>query len=135
MSEKPEMIHAPFAPEQVQRLNEWQTQTGPDMPFHPFTCGNRGELAHGREGGDTGVLIATEAGWVCPSCDYTQDWAHVFMAERWPAGTLPEEVQQIRDRAASKNIRACFIEYGRLAEKGRAALTLCWHAFVAARMK
>ena len=27
------------------------------------------------------VLIATPDGWICPSCDYTQDWAHGFMAD------------------------------------------------------
>jgi len=36
---------------------------------------------HGNEGGDIGVLIATVEGWVCPHCDYRQDWAHALMAE------------------------------------------------------
>lgn len=118
MSEKPDMIHAPFTPEQVQRLNESQTQTGPDMPFHPFTCGYRDESAHGQEGGDTGVLIATEDGWVCPSCDYTQDWAHAFMAERAPDGAIREDLQQKINKKAVRRIGVCLAEYGRLAEKG-----------------
>jgi len=25
-------------------------------------------------------LFATEAGWVCLDCDYTQNWAHSYMA-------------------------------------------------------
>ena len=118
MSEKPEMIHAPFTPEQVQRLNEWQTQTGTNMPFHPFTCGYRGESAHGQEGGDTGLLIATEDGWVCPSCDYTQDWAHAFMAERAPDGAIREELQKKINKSAARRIGVCLAEYGRLAKKG-----------------
>jgi hypothetical protein len=27
-------------------------------------------------------LIATEGGWICPVCDYTQNWAHNFMTEK-----------------------------------------------------
>ena len=26
-------------------------------------------------------LVATEAGWVCPGCPYTQDWAPTWMAD------------------------------------------------------
>jgi hypothetical protein len=25
-------------------------------------------------------LVATLGGWICPTCDYTQDWAHAHMA-------------------------------------------------------
>jgi hypothetical protein len=25
------------------------------------------------------MLMATSDGWVCPFCDYRQDWAHDFM--------------------------------------------------------
>lgn len=75
-----ERIEAPFTDTQVRGLNEYQTgiDFGHRMP--PFTCGNRGDGKHGEEGGDKGVLIATAKGWVCPSCEYTQDWAHSFMA-------------------------------------------------------
>ena len=24
------------------------------------------------------ALVATVNGWICPTCDYTQDWAHAF---------------------------------------------------------
>lgn len=73
-------ILAPFSPEQVQRLNEWQTNTGEGLSAHPFTCANRDDGQHGDAGGDIGILIATEGGWVCPFCDYTQNWAHAIMA-------------------------------------------------------
>lgn len=63
------MINSPFTDEQVQRLNEYQNQG----VFHPFTCGNMSC----RE-----ILAATNNGWVCPKCDYTQNWAHEFMLEK-----------------------------------------------------
>jgi len=80
-------ITAPFSPESVQALNEYQTATCNGMPFHPFTCKNRSDPGHGDEGGDRGTLIATKDGWVCPACSYTQDWAHTFMAD--PNRKLP----------------------------------------------
>ncbi len=58
------MIQAPFTPEQVRSLNGFQ-QSG---RYHPFTC-TCGEH-----------LMATEQGWICRDCDYTQNWAHEFMA-------------------------------------------------------
>lgn len=63
------IVKAPFTKEQVESLNAFQASG----IFHPFTCANE----HGGEK----RLIATEAGWQCPSCDYKQDWAHSFMAE------------------------------------------------------
>jgi len=47
--------------------------------MHPFTCAT-GETKKDLDG--EGVLVATPEGWVCPYCDYTQNWAHDFMAER-----------------------------------------------------
>ena len=73
-------IHAPFTPEQVAALNEYQE--GGYM--HPFTCGTD----KCRE-----TLVATEAGWVCPACDYTQNWAHSFMGD-------PVVIQQFKDSRA-----------------------------------
>ncbi len=65
-------LRAPFSADTVIRLNAYQQSRA----FHPFTCG-------GTCGGRS-VLVAQEQGWVCPSCDYTQDWAHNFMADpRW----------------------------------------------------
>lgn len=80
-----------FTPEQVVVL--WQHQFGPwDDPFaeaaqklglrprlHPFTCGNRDN--HPELAGDKGILVPTVRGWICPFCDYRQDWAHDFMME------------------------------------------------------
>jgi hypothetical protein len=70
-----------FTYEQVERL--WKRQFGPwDGPFgnmrnvHPYTCGNRSD--HPDMAGDKGVLVPTVHGWICPFCDYKQDWAHGF---------------------------------------------------------
>lgn len=51
---------------------------------HPFTCPNRGNGEHRTFNGDLGALIATRRGWICCWCDYTQDWAHGFMAIEVP---------------------------------------------------
>ncbi len=69
-------MKAPWTPEQVAALNRWQQS---DF-IHPFTCGNRSRETHQTiTNGDFGVLVATANGWVCPDCDYTQDWAHDCM--------------------------------------------------------
>lgn len=69
------IVDAPFTPVQVFRLRIWQ-----ETPWvHPFTCANRGD---GKHRTDTGVLVPTGDGWICPDCDYTQNWAHDFMADR-----------------------------------------------------
>ena len=79
-------IKAPFTPEQVINLNAYQKQGH----FHPFTCGSAKrcveKVTHHSHKGDivwevSTTLVATEAGWVCPNCDYTQDWAWGFMGE------------------------------------------------------
>ena len=77
------MIKAPFTPDQVAALNRFQ-HSGLG---HPFTCGSgrRTDATHlDREG----VLVATEAGWKCPYCDYTQDWAHEEMVAEAPLHTM-----------------------------------------------
>jgi hypothetical protein len=74
-----EKVTAPFTLAQVKSLNAYQ-QSG---YIHPFTCGSgrRKDAAH-FDG--EGVLLATADGWVCLFCDYTQDWAHAWMADwRW----------------------------------------------------
>lgn len=63
------MIKAPWTAEQVDALNTTQ-RCG---VVHPFTC-------PGHEGGGDRTLVATRHGWICPHCDYTQDWAHEFAA-------------------------------------------------------
>ena len=76
------MIKAPWTLNQVAGLNDYQR----NGYTHPFTCGaedrsDRGhtEAAKRRGDRDSGLLEATLAGWICPACDYTQDWAHAFM--------------------------------------------------------
>ena len=72
-------IVPPWTDEQVIALNTFQQAD----QFHPFTCANRGDGKHIYTS-DYGILIATTDGWGCPSCDYTQDWAHAWMAEPLP---------------------------------------------------
>lgn len=71
-------LFAPWTPEQVDALNDYQR----DAPMHPFTCANRG-IGHRwhDDMSDLGMLIATENGWVCRDCAYTQNWAHPWMAD------------------------------------------------------
>ena len=77
----------PWTQEQVAALNRYQQGRW----MHPFTCGsgNRTDAAH-LDG--EGILVATLDGWICPYCDYRQDWAHEFML--WP------EPEWHRQRAA-----------------------------------
>jgi hypothetical protein len=63
-------ITAPWTPDQVDRLNRFQRLGH----VHEFTC----PYAH--DGADR-TLVATKAGWICPHCDYRQDWAHAMMLE------------------------------------------------------
>jgi hypothetical protein len=65
-----------FTPEEVASLNAYQNE----RVFHPFTCasGNRTDSNH-LDG--EGVLLATEDGWTCPFCPYTQNWAHNWMKD------------------------------------------------------
>lgn len=63
---------APWTPDQVDALNAYQRLGY----VHEFTCPNN----HGPK--QSRVLEATEVGWKCLFCDYTQDWAHGFMADR-----------------------------------------------------
>lgn len=77
MSEDPEITTAPWDATTVARLNAFQRRGG----MHPFTCGN-----------DTrDVLVATKDGWVCPNCEYTQDWALAFMVEIGMKNTTAED--------------------------------------------
>lgn len=68
-------IEAPWTDEQVAALNRWQKAAY----VHPFTCGRQPRRPLHRDG--EGVLVATRDGWVCPDDDYTQTWAHDFMAK------------------------------------------------------
>jgi len=70
-------ITAPWTPEEVAKLNAWQACGW----VHEFTCPNRGDENHKDDIG----LTATVHGWICPHCDYTQNWAHDFMFDGAPA--------------------------------------------------
>lgn len=70
-------IEAPFSAEQVRLLNAYQS----NGVFSPYCC-VRPHSGMGR------LLVATTEGWSCPSCDFTQNWAHEFMADpRWERRT------------------------------------------------
>jgi hypothetical protein len=74
------MSNDTFTPDQVANIAMYQTQG----QFHPFTCPNRGDGNHRHAYGDTGALIPTVRGFICPFCDYTQHWAHAHMMEEQP---------------------------------------------------
>lgn len=65
-----------FTPKQVESLNEYQKKGY----MHPFTCGSGRRCDKDHLDGE-GILVATEDGWICPFCDYTQNWAHGFMMD------------------------------------------------------
>lgn len=65
---------APFTRMQVVALNAYQRSGA----FHPFTCPHQDNERH--LGTET-RLVATQEGWRCPYCAYTQLWAHAFMTE------------------------------------------------------
>lgn len=76
---KPDVWYAPFTDEQVAQLLRWQTAGF----VHPFTCAS--EVADHPSGV---MLVPARAGWICPlpTCGFTQNWAHSYMAD----GTLPD---------------------------------------------
>jgi len=83
------LIDAPFTPEQVHNLNEFQRYAG----LHPFTC-------HSSEHGS---LIATCKGWICRNaeCDYEQKWAHDFMADGSALARQREFIASLDSRFAT----------------------------------
>lgn len=88
------IIKSPWDSETVDRLNEWQ-QSG---LVHPYTCGKRRTDEHHLDG--EGVLKATTDGWVCPFCDYTQDWAIL------PSRKALDELKQMAVRLTAPASRA-----------------------------
>jgi len=62
-------VEAPWTEAQVKALNAYQR----DGRYHPFTCPH----AHDADRD----LVATPDGWICRSCDYTQNWAHAMMVD------------------------------------------------------
>lgn len=68
--------------------------------MHPFTCGSGNRTDSNHLDGQ-GKLVATESGWICPFCEYTQDWAHSFMLEGPPAWhKATEALEENKERQA-----------------------------------
>jgi hypothetical protein len=65
------IILAPWTDKQVAALNRFQSYG----LVHPFTC-------PGHDGDGDRTLLATNAGWVCRHCSYTQNWAHDLCSEQ-----------------------------------------------------
>jgi len=68
-----DFLRAPWTSEQVDILNAFQRRGD----VHEFTCPTEHDADR--------TLFATVAGWICPHCDYRQDWAHramLIMPER-----------------------------------------------------
>ena len=57
-----------LTPAEVDALNRFQ-HSG---QFHPYTCGGNRTDANHLDG--EGILVATADGWVCPYCDYRQEF-------------------------------------------------------------
>lgn len=66
-------LKAPWSSEVIQ--NPAQIQSG-ERYGHPYNCINRGDRKHRDNGNDRGCLVPTSQEWICPDCEYTQDWAH-----------------------------------------------------------
>jgi hypothetical protein len=74
-------IVAPWTQDEITALNRWQ-----NLGYvHPFTCPTNHLAAR--------ILEARKDGWHCPSCDYTQNWAHDFMLTR-PENPLERTAEQ-----------------------------------------
>lgn len=69
---------APWTIHQCDKLNEFQRCGW----VHEFTCANTHQLL-------PQTLYATPQGWVCPSCNYTQRWAHAAMLDGAPPNPFP----------------------------------------------
>jgi hypothetical protein len=72
-------IDAPWTQEEVDALNRYQQERW----MHPFTCGSGRRTDKDHLDGE-GILLATLDGWICPFCDYRQNWAHEFMFQGPP---------------------------------------------------
>lgn len=92
MSDK---VEAPFTDSQVQSLNLYQISG----VMHPFTCGRcRDHLGTDVDGHHAErILVATLAGWICPTCDYTQNWAWDWMAN-WAWEDMRRELDRLMGR-------------------------------------
>jgi hypothetical protein len=74
MQQQAGLIYAPFTEPQAEALNRWQ-KAG---TVHPFTCPTDHD-------GDRDLIAYVGAGWCCPTCGYTQLWAHESMLNAPPS--------------------------------------------------
>lgn len=81
-------IKAPYTPEQVEKLNDFQkngnfVEFTCCSPFDEPECLRAVKVVDGVvvEGESEGLLTATTEGWICPCGKYTQDWTYDFMFE------------------------------------------------------
>jgi hypothetical protein len=79
----PAILYAPWTPEQIQSLNDYQVCG----IMHEYTCGS--ETCRQ-------ALVAKQDGWSCPACDYEQAWAleaHADGSWREPARLMRERLR------------------------------------------
>ena len=74
-----ETVTAPWTQRQLENLVAWQEAEW----VHPYTCPRRSDGTH-RNTRDLGVLVPTITGWICPDCDYRQEWALASAANSGP---------------------------------------------------
>jgi hypothetical protein len=67
-----DVLVTPWTQEEVDKLNAYQKSN----LFHPYTC----PVNH-KGGEESRTLVATTKGWRCPTCKYTQMWAHTMTIE------------------------------------------------------
>jgi hypothetical protein len=95
----PDPVKTVFTPDEIKSLNAFQRS----RVRHPFTCCKHNRDADHLDG--EGVLLATERGWVCLYCDYTQDWAHAWMKNwRWKEIHWRELEAMRRERAPKRAV-------------------------------
>lgn len=76
----PDIIEAPLTPDQIYFVHQHQMWIKDGLASIKFTCRQRHDSPHGKEGGDLGVLLANEQGLACPYCDYRQPEFHSSLA-------------------------------------------------------
>jgi hypothetical protein len=78
-----DQVFAPFTPEQVVRIKQYQEALG-----HPLTC--CGEVCSSSKELDYGTLKPTEAGLICPCGKQTQTWVPALLVDDYaPMPDIP----------------------------------------------